>query len=169
MLVSRIRYFISSGKPPKVTQLVNCTDESRLQLALLPPGGSHGIGHQLGPIGVPHAETTCVCLPAVQKYNARVNAPQQAIVLDAFWADPDICGVLTKHGLVQGEADLGDALDAVIRELGLPRTLNDYGIGRDRLEAIAESCVTDICCVWNVIPLEKKEQVLEILQMCVGD
>ncbi|KAJ4387930.1 hypothetical protein N0V93_008533 [Gnomoniopsis smithogilvyi] len=132
-------------------------------------GGSHGIGHQLGPIGVPHAETTCVCLPAVQKFNAKVNASQQAIVLDAFWGQPDISTVLTKRGLVKGEADLGDALDAVIRELGLPRTLKDYGIGRDQLEGIAESSLRDVCCEWNVIPLKKKEQVLEILEMCLGD
>lgn len=132
-------------------------------------GGSHGIGHQLGPIGVPHAETTCVCLPAVQKYNAKVNASQQAIVLDAFWAQPEIAAVLTKRGLVKGEADLGDALDSIIRELGLPRTLKDYGIGRDQLEGIAESSLKDVCCGWNVIPLEKKEQVLEILEMCLDD
>lgn len=132
-------------------------------------GGSHGIGHQLGPIGVPHAETTCVCLPAVQKYNAKVNASQQAIVLDAFWGQPETAAVLAKRGLVKGEADLGDTLDAIIRELGLPRTLRDYGIGRDQLEGIAESSLKDVCCGWNVIPLQKKEQVLEILEKCLGD
>ncbi|KUI58246.1 Alcohol dehydrogenase 4 [Cytospora mali] len=132
-------------------------------------GGSHGIGHQIGPLGVPHAETTCICLPAVQKFNAKANAEQQQIVLDAFWSDPDIAGALTRHNLVKGQADLGDALDAVIRELGFPRTLKDYGIGRDKLEAIAESSLKDACCQWNAIPLEKKEQVLEILEMCLGD
>lgn len=140
-----------------------------LTMTSTPKGGSHGIGHQLGPIGVPHAETTCVCLPAVQKYNAKVNASQQAIVLKAFWDQPEISAVLARRGLVKDEADLGDALDAIIRQLGLPRTLKDYGIGRDQLEGIAESSLKDICCQWNVIPLEKKEQVLEILDMCLGD
>lgn len=120
-------------------------------------------------MGVPHAETTCVCLPAVQKYNARANADRQSIVLDAFWADPDIAATLTKHSLVRGQADLGDALDAVIRELGLPRTLKDYGIGRDKLGAIAESSLKDPCCQFNVIALEEKTQVMEILEMCLGD
>ena len=120
-------------------------------------------------MGVPHAETTCICLPAVQKYNARANAEQQAVVLDAFWADADIAGVLARRSLGRGRADLGDALDAVIRELGFPRTLADYGIGRDRLGAVAESSVRDVCCQWNAIPLESKEQVLEILEMCLGD
>lgn len=132
-------------------------------------GGSHGIGHQLGPIGVPHAETTCICLPAVQKFNAKVNAQQQALVVEAFWEDPDIAATLTKHSLVRGQADLGDALDAVIRELGFPRTLREYGVGRDKLEAVAESSLKDPCCQFNAIPLERKEQVLEILEMCLGD
>jgi alcohol dehydrogenase class IV len=35
----------------------------------LPMGGSHGIGHQLGPLGVGHGETSCILLPAVLKYN----------------------------------------------------------------------------------------------------
>ncbi|KAJ0114386.1 hypothetical protein J7T55_010775 [Diaporthe amygdali] len=131
-------------------------------------GGSHGIGHQLGPMGVPHAETTCVCLPAVQKFNAKVNAQQQAIVLDAFWADPDVAATLTKHSLVKEKADLGDALDALIRELGFPRTLAEYGVGRDKLEAIAESSIKDHCCLTNAIPLESKEQVLEILEIVIA-
>lgn len=56
----------------------------------------------------------------------------------------------------------------MIRELGFPRTLGEYGIGRDKLEAIAESSLKDVCCQFNAIPLEKKEQVLEILEMCLG-
>src|ERR1700737_4888565 len=44
-------------------------------------GGSHGIGHQLGPYGVPHGETTCVMLPFVLKYNAVVNRKKQQELL----------------------------------------------------------------------------------------
>lgn len=105
----------------------------------------------------------------MQKFNAKANADRQAIVLDAFWDEPDIAAALSRHSLVRGQADLGDALDAVIRELGLPRTLKDYGIGRDRLEQVAESSLRDVCCQWNVIPLERKEQVLGILEMCLGE
>lgn len=104
----------------------------------------------------------------MQKFNAKLNAKQQALVLDALWDDPDAAAVLTKHSLAKGQADLGDALDAVIRELGFPRTLGEYGIGRDKLEAVAESSLKDPCCQFNAIPLERKEQVLEILEMCLG-
>lgn len=114
-------------------------------------------------------ETTCIALPAVQKFNAKVNADRQAIVLNALWGNDKTAAVLGEHGLVRDEADLGDALDAIIRELGFPRTLKEYGIGRDKLDAIAESSLKDALCQKNVIPLTEKEQVLEILEMCVGD
>lgn len=78
--------------------------------------------------------------------------------------------ILEPRGLKMGEVpDLGDSLDMIIRELGLPRTLAEYGIGRDQLHHIAESSLKDVCCQWNVVPLERKEQVLEILEMCLGD
>lgn len=38
------------------------------------PGASHGIGHQLGSLGVGHGETSCILLPAVCKWNAKQNA-----------------------------------------------------------------------------------------------
>ncbi|TVY14956.1 Dehydrogenase FUM7 [Lachnellula arida] len=132
-------------------------------------GASHGIGHQLGPYGVPHAETTCVLLPAVQKFNARVNAAQQAELIAILWDDPIVASVLEKHKLTRETGDLGDVLDAIIRELGFPRTLREYGVGREDLGKIAESSLGDICCTWNAISLVRKEQVLEILEMCVGD
>jgi alcohol dehydrogenase class IV len=35
----------------------------------VPMGASHGIGHQLGPLGVGHGETSCVMLPYVLMWN----------------------------------------------------------------------------------------------------
>lgn len=105
----------------------------------------------------------------MQKYNAKVNAEQQRQVLVALWGEPVIAEVLKSRSLTDGNVDLGDALDAIIRELGFPRSLKAYGIGRDKLDQIAQSSVGDICCKWNAIPLEKPEQVLEILDMCLED
>jgi hypothetical protein len=42
-------------------------------------------------------------------------------------------------------------------------------VGRDKLDAIAESSLGDVCCKWNVIPLLEKGQVMEILEMCLED
>ncbi|TVY52337.1 Dehydrogenase FUM7 [Lachnellula cervina] len=105
----------------------------------------------------------------VQKFNARVNATQQAELITILWDDPIVASVLEKHKLTRGSGDLGDVLDAIIRELGFPRTLKEYGVGREDLGKIAESSLGDMCCTSNAISLVKKEQVLEILEMCVGD
>lgn len=110
-----------------------------------------------------------MCLPAVQKFNSKVNSDQQATVLTALWDEPAVASILASHPLVRGHADLGDALDAIIRQLGFPRTLKAYGIGRDKLDMIAESSLKDTLCQFNAIPLVRKEQVLEILEMCLGD
>lgn len=108
-------------------------------------------------------------LPAVLKYNARVNKDQQQLVLDALWDEPVVAEVLSKQArLDRAAADLGDALDAIIRALGLPRTLAHYGIGRDRLEDIAALSLTDWMCKTNPVPLETPAQIVEILEQCLG-
>ncbi|KAF4614384.1 hypothetical protein G7Y89_g15354 [Cudoniella acicularis] len=130
--------------------------------------GSHGIGHQLGPYGVPHAETTCILMPSVQKYNSRVNATTQATLSTLLWDDPIVSPILTSHSLSPSTSDLGDILDVVIRELGFPRTLKEYGVKREDLEKIAESSLGDICSQKNAVPLVERVQVMEVLEMCYG-
>ncbi|QRD81644.1 aconitate hydratase mitochondrial precursor [Aspergillus flavus] len=86
-------------------------------------GASHGIGHQLGPLG--------------------------------------------RRGLDATKVDLGDVLDVVIRELGMPRSLKDVGVGRDQLDQLAENSLHDRWCKTNPVPLTEKSQILEILEMVV--
>ena len=115
-------------------------------------------------------ETTCVLLPAVLKYNAPVNKDQQKLVLDTLWDEPIVAEALVTQGKLDREtADLGDALDAIIRALDLPRTLSHYGIGRDKLESIATLSLSDWMCKTNPVPLEKTEQIVEILEQCLGE
>ena len=71
-------------------------------------------------------------------------------------------------GLEEGKADLGDVLDAVISELGMPRSLRDVGVGEDRMELLAEHSLHDEWCKKNPRPLTEKGQVLEILEMVKG-
>jgi alcohol dehydrogenase class IV len=139
----------------------------------LPMGGSHGIGHQLGPLGVGHGETSCILLPAVLKYNyahgdERVRGLQKR-VLDIFWGEETVAEVLSRRGLKRNSADAGDVVGAIISELGMPTTLKDVGVGREKLDALAENSLKDRWLPTNAVPLTKKEQVLEILEMVVGD
>ncbi|GFG22543.1 lactaldehyde reductase [Aspergillus udagawae] len=132
-------------------------------------GASHGIGHQLGPLGVGHGETSCILLPAVCKFNARhgANREQQERVGQFLVRNAEVARVLRDRGVDVSSADLGDVLDAVIRELGMPRSLKEVGVGRDALNELAANSLHDRWCRTNPVPLTEKGQVLEILEMVV--
>ncbi|KAL4926561.1 iron-containing alcohol dehydrogenase [Aspergillus undulatus] len=146
-----------------VDAMAACTS-GRVQL-----GASHGIGHQLGPLGVGHGETSCILLPAVCKYNAKHNAnnERQRQLRDFLLKLPIVDKVAESRGLNKESVDLGDVLDALFRELGMPRSLGDLGIGRDKLDGLAENSLKDRWCVSNPVSLKEKAQVLEILEQVV--
>ncbi|PLB36378.1 iron-containing alcohol dehydrogenase [Aspergillus candidus] len=132
-------------------------------------GASHGIGHQLGPLGIPHGETSCILLPAVCKYNALHSPPsptsRQNSLRQFLLRQPAISDVLHARAINKDTADLGDVLDAVIRELGLPRSLSEVGVGREKFDEIAEKSIRDSFCRGNPVPVVRGEQVVEILEM----
>lgn len=139
----------------------------------VPMGGSHAIGHQLGPLGVGHGETSCVMLPAVLRWTLehggeRVREKQQK-VLDVLWNEKTVVEVLKRRGMVKGQVDASDVVDAVVRELGMPRSLKEVGVGRDQLDALAVNCLKDRWLPTNAVPITTKEQVLSILEMVVGE
>lgn len=143
-----------------------------------PLGASHGIGHQLGPLGVGHGETSCILLPAVCAFNARhsTNAESEAHatdiptkqdrVLDVLWTEPNVAAALTSRGLSKEKADLSACLDAIISELGMPRSLGALGVDRNKFSELASSSLNDRWCQTNAVPLRQKAQVVEILEMC---
>ncbi|KAI2788707.1 Dehydrogenase FUM7 [Penicillium oxalicum] len=138
-------------------------------------GGGHGcVFQRIGAIGSKswywpsgHGETSCILLPAVCKYNARHNAncERQARVRDVLLSDPVVTEILQLHSSSSDTLDLGDILDLVIRELGMPRSLTDVGVGRDKVDGLAENSLHDRWCRTNPVPLTDKSQVLEILDM----
>ncbi|KAI1777642.1 putative Fe-containing alcohol dehydrogenase [Hypoxylon cercidicola] len=132
----------------------------------VPLGASHGIGHQLGPAGVSHGETSCILNPAVCKYNYKkgANVERQNAIIKVLWEDPKAGEIFNQARLERETADLGDLMDAIIRALELPRTLKEFGIGQDKLDTIAEHSLKDRWVKTNPAPLDK-EGVLEILKM----
>lgn len=153
---------------PRLQCQLGAVDAVSAVLQGIPLGASHGIGHQLGGLGVGHGETSCIMLPAVCKWNKRINSTQQQKVLDILWHEPSSKVVLQRH-LEQDKNDLGDALDVIFRELGMPRSLKEVGVGSDKLDALATGSLQDRWCKTNSIPLEAKEQVMDILQLVIGD
>ena len=122
----------------------------------------------LGPLGVGHGETSGILLPAVCKYNAKykANNDRQALACELLWKIEEASKVFKAKGLEQDTADLGDLIDAIVRQLGLPRTLSEVGVPRKEFDHVAVNSLEDLCCQQNPVHLERKEQVLEILEMC---
>ncbi|KAF2192183.1 putative Fe-containing alcohol dehydrogenase [Zopfia rhizophila CBS 207.26] len=136
-------------------------------------GGSHSIRHQLGPLGVPHGITSCIMCPAVMKYNIKHGssnpkiARRQEKVRKILWLESEVVKALTEAGLSEGSADLGDLLNAIIRTLGLPRTLKELNISSDVIPALSKRALDDFWSPTNPVPLLKAEQVQEILETVV--
>ena len=85
-------------------------------------------------------------------------------VLGILWHIPEVQMLALAGGLDMKTIDLVDILDAIIRELGQPRTLKAVGITRDSIEALAANSLHDRWCATNPVPLTKKGQIIEILE-----
>lgn len=135
----------------------------------VPLGGSHAIGHQLGPLGVGHGETSCIMLPAVCKWNAKyeANVERQEVCKKVLLRTQEVQELVQKSGKNVNEIELGDILDLVIRALGMPRTLQTVGVGKDKLDGLAENTLHDRWAGTNAKPITEKGHVLEILEMVV--
>lgn len=135
----------------------------------VPMGASHGIGHQLGPMGVGHGETSCVLLPSALKYNALHGdewvIKRQEKVLSVFQGEDSVIIVLQNNGIDSSIGDLGDAVAAYVSALGLPGSLVAVGVGRQRLKELAENSMTDRYIPTNPVTIHEVGQVMDILQM----
>lgn len=125
----------------------------------IPMGGSHAIGHQLGPLGVPHGVTSCVLNPVVMKYNIKHGnaqvAQRQEKVKKILWSEPVVASMLKKSGLRQDTADLGDLMDAVIRALGLPRTLKEVSVDSKLIPALSKRALDDFWSPTNPVSISR--------------
>lgn len=119
----------------------------------VPMGASHAIGHILGgTCDVPHGYTSCVMSPYVLAWNAQHDGSRQARILQC---------------LGNTHETASEALDALIRNLGMPRTLSEVGVGEDRLQQVAEYTMLDIWGRTNPRPISSPADVMEILRMAV--
>jgi len=161
------------AEEPRLKEMMGVVEAMKGLSTGVPMGGSHGIGHQLGPLGVGHGQTSCVMLPSVLKWNhlhgdEKVQTLQQK-VLGVLWGEDTVADVLKKRSLKKETANAGDVVGAIVSELGLPTSLKDVGVGREKFDALADSCLKDPWLKTNAVPLTEKKQVLEILDMAAGD
>lgn len=114
-------------------------------------GASHGIGYILGSLcGVPHGYTSCVMLPAVLEWNAKINADRQKAIAAALGRP--------------GES-AATAVRELIAGLELPTSLQQVGVDTDKFDAIASRAIKHPVVRRNPRPLETTEQLMEILQL----
>ena len=125
----------------------------------------------LGPLGkVGHGETSRILLPAVCKYNAKHGGEniraRQRIFREILWRIPVAKERFEKRRLKEGEADLGDLIDVVVRELGLKRSLKEANVGRDMFQKLAEISMADPFMETNPVPIKRPLQAIKILELC---
>ncbi|CAH0003830.1 unnamed protein product [Clonostachys byssicola] len=136
----------------------------------VPLGGSHAIGHQLGPLGVGHGETSCILLPAVCKYNLahKANVERQEFVKALLLQQRVVDELLKTKGLDNNKVDLGDVIYIVVAALGMPQSLEDVGISHSKLDLLARNSLDDIWIRTNPVPITESAQVMDILRMCAS-
>ncbi|KAJ7509772.1 hypothetical protein B0H11DRAFT_2270143 [Mycena galericulata] len=67
------------------------------------------------------------------------NVDRQKIVAGILWGIPEMRRLAENKGMKEGAADLGDLLDVtLVRGLCMPRILAEVGVGRNRLDQLAE-------------------------------
>lgn len=120
-------------------------------VAGVPMGASHAIGHILGgTCDVPHGYCSCVMAPAVLDFNWEVNQARQLRISQCF-GQP-------------GERP-SDLVDEFIRDLGMPRTLEDVGVPKDQLDHIAEFTLLDFWARTNPRLIREPADVRQILDL----
>ncbi|VUC27026.1 unnamed protein product [Clonostachys rosea] len=136
----------------------------------VPLGASHAIGHQLGPLGVGHGETSCILLPSVCKYNLahKANVERQQFVKELLLREKAVDELIRAKGLDNSKVDLGDVIYLVVAALEMPQSLNDVGISRDKLDLLARNSLDDIWIRTNPVPITGSAQVMNILKMCAS-
>ena len=98
---------------------------------------------------MPHGITSCVLLPTVMRYNARVCAPQMAEIAAAL-GTPDL--------------PAADQVEALIAGLGLPTRISQLGIDPSRLAVIAQKGMANPWVRSNPRPIGDAAQLEALLQ-----
>jgi maleylacetate reductase len=140
-------------RPADIAARLICQQASWLaasSIARVNYGASHGIGHALGAFAdVPHGHTSCVMLPHVMRYNARVTEAKQRLIAEAL-GRPNVAAA--------------DAVAELVAALKQPTTLRAVGVEREQLPKIAEAAMHNMWVRTNPRPIRSPDDVMEILE-----
>jgi alcohol dehydrogenase class IV len=104
-------------------------------------GAIHALSHPVGAVyGTHHGTTNAVCMPAV----LRLNAPAIEQRFDRAAA---------YLGIEGGFAGFQSFVQEFNDSLGIPRSLTEMGVGRDRIDTLTAMALEDPSCGGNPVPL----------------
>ncbi|KAL9023594.1 MAG: hypothetical protein Q9196_007105 [Gyalolechia fulgens] len=125
------------GNPDYITRLQLAAFSSLYGLGLNIGGGlglSHSLGYALGsPYGIPHGITSCLTLASVVRLQAEKGENTQQIARILPYIGQARTGDERKDAV-----RVGDAIDGLLKELGLSTTLNGQNVGEDQIPKIAK-------------------------------
>ena len=115
--------------------------------------GTMGIHHGLsqlvgGRTGIPHGLANAIILPHAIRYNAEAVPDAIAVIADAFGTCEEGCA---------------DAVEALVRRLGLPTYLSDAGVSGDDIEAVARLSQSNVSVLANPKPVTEAD-ALDVLR-----
>lgn len=120
-------------------------------MAFVPMGASHGVGHMLGgALGVPHGETSCVMLPATLRFNA-AHCPEAQDLVSSLMGRPGV--------------PAWQAVRDFVAELGLPTTMEEIGVTRAHVGQIAAASMQSHYVLNNPRRIRSEAEVVELLSL----
>ncbi|MCW8346960.1 iron-containing alcohol dehydrogenase [Vibrio sp. ZSDZ65] len=115
-------------------------------------GYVHAMAHQLGATyHLPHGVCNAVLLPHVQRFNYTACPEKFRDIAVAMGRDVS--------GMAVEEAALCaiDAMADLATTVGIPANLTEIGVKASDISALAESALTDVCCMTNPKQASKEE------------
>lgn len=98
-------------------------------------GLSHAIGYALGsPYGIPHGITSCISLAGVVRLKAQ-NAEDAAQIARAL----PLIGQSKRVNDKEDALEVADAIEKLVKDLGLESRLKDYQVGSDQVSVVAKT------------------------------
>jgi alcohol dehydrogenase class IV len=107
-------------------------------------GAAHSMAHALSAVcDMQHGLANAVCLPAVMRYNREASAEAYRLVARGF-------GIPVEEVSAAEAASLAiEAVEDLLRRIGLPATLRQAGVAREQLPALARKALEDGCHATN--------------------
>ena len=121
-----------------ITRLQLASFNSLFPIGLETGGGtglSHAIGHALGSsYGIPHGITSCISLAGVVRLKAQ-NPEDAAQIARAL----PFIGQSTSGDDKEDAQKVADAIEKLVKDLGLESKLKDYNVGGDQVSVVAKT------------------------------